>query len=94
MLGEQRLVGGDDGLAGRERRLDRRERHPVLAADELDEKIDLARLRQSDRVVEPGEAGDVDAAVLALLAGRNPGDDDFAADAASERRRLPVEQAR
>ena len=40
VLGEQRLVGGDDVLAGRQRRLHRALGGPVLAADQLDEDVD------------------------------------------------------
>ena len=71
-------------LPAPKRRLDGGERHPVLAADELDEKIDLARPGQGDRVVEPGEARDIDAALLALLPGGDAGDHDVAADAPGE----------
>ena len=54
MLGEQRLVGGDDVAAGLERRLDRRSRAaPSVAADQFDEDVDIGDLRQLDRVVEP-----------------------------------------
>ena len=40
VLGQQRLVGGDDMLAGAERRLDSGLGRPVVAADQLDEHVD------------------------------------------------------
>jgi hypothetical protein len=54
MLGDQGLVGGDDRLAGPERRLDRRLGRAIRAADQLDENVGLVRLGQGDGVVEPG----------------------------------------
>ena len=45
MLGQQRLVGGDDVAAGFERRLDRSARRPSVAADQFDEDVDVGALR-------------------------------------------------
>ena len=64
-VGEQRLVGGDDVLAGVERRLDRGRRRAVGAADQFDEDVVAGIARQRHRIVEPCRAGDVDAAILA-----------------------------
>ena len=47
VLGQQRLVGGDDMLAGFERGLDRRARRAFLAADQLDEHVDVGDLAQA-----------------------------------------------
>ena len=55
VMGQQRLVGGDDGLAGRERRLDSRLALSVRAADQLDDAIHLPGARQRHGVVEPLE---------------------------------------
>ena len=61
VLCEQRLVGGDDVLARAERRLDRILGNAVGAADQLDEHIDAGIARERDRIVEPLDAGRVDA---------------------------------
>ena len=52
VLRQQRLVGGDNMLAGGERRLDRGARRTLVAAHELDEKIDVGRARQRHWIVE------------------------------------------
>ena len=64
-MGEQRLVGGDDVLAGAERRLDRLLGDALLAADQLDEDVDPGSRGERDRIGDEAEAGDVDVAVLA-----------------------------
>ena len=63
MAGEQRLVGGDDRAADLERGRDGGQRRAVLAADQLDEEIDVGRLGERDRIVEPGDVREVDAAI-------------------------------
>jgi hypothetical protein len=72
MLGEQRLVGRDDGFRMRQRRFDRRAGRAFVAADQLDEQVDLRRFGQFDRVVEPGEAGQRDAASLPFSRAETP----------------------
>ena len=52
VLGEQRLVRGDDVLACRERRFHRGARGALIAAHQLDENVDVGRVRQRHRVVE------------------------------------------
>ena len=92
MLGHQRLVGGDHVLARPKRRLDRLLGNAVGAADQLDEHIDAGILGQGDRIVEPFDAGRVDAAVLALVACRYPNQFDRPAGALSEARFMRVKQ--
>ena len=70
MMGKQRLVGGDDVLAGVERGLDGLLGDAVVAADQLDEDVDRRILRQRDRIVDQANAGNIDAAALAC--GRAP----------------------
>jgi hypothetical protein len=76
-----------------QRRLDRRARRAFVAADQLDEQVDIGRFRQFDRIVEPSEAAQRDAAVLALVAGADAGDDDGAPRAPLKRLRLTLQQA-
>jgi hypothetical protein len=68
MMGEQRLVGGDHMLAGAERGLDRVLGNALLAADQLDENVDLRIAGELDGVGHEAEAGDIDAPVLAPVA--------------------------
>ena len=70
--GQHRLVGGDEVLAGADRRLGRRLRRPVLAADHLDDEVDVAAPRERHRVVLPGVAREVDAAVAVAASGPRP----------------------
>ena len=84
MPGEQRLVGGDDMAAGLERGLDRRARRALLAADQLDEHVDVAALGKLDRIVEPFGRAEIDAAVAAARARRNAGHDELAAALAGQ----------
>ena len=71
VAGEQRLVGGDDVAAGFERCLDAIERGALLAADQLDEEVDVRRAGERHRVVDPAGTGEVDAALLRPVAGRH-----------------------
>ena len=68
--GEQRLVGGDDVLAGAERRLDGRlgagPSSPPISSTTQSTSPDAG---QRDRIVEPGVGGEIDAAVLRAVAG-------------------------
>ena len=93
MLGEQRLVGGDDRLAGGERRFDRAAGRPFVAADQLDEEIDRRRARQRHRIVDPIVETEIEAARLVAVARAHPGDDDGPAGAARQRPLLAFEQA-
>ena len=71
MRGEQRLVGGDDGFAMRQRRLDAGPRRPFGAADQLDEQVDLGRGGERDRIGEKFAAGQIGVALLAGVARRD-----------------------
>jgi hypothetical protein len=61
-------------LAGRERRLDCGSGWPIRAAHELDYAINFGGARQLHGVVEPGIAGEVEAAITGLVPGRNGSD--------------------
>ena len=74
VLGEQRLVGGDDVLAGVERRLDRLLGDAVRAADQLDEHVDARDRAPAPPDRRTSDAARVDAAVLALGARRDADD--------------------
>ena len=64
----------------------------VGAADQLDEHVDAGILGEGDRIVEPFDAGRVDAAVLALVARGYPDQFDRPAGALSEARFMRVKQ--
>ena len=94
MRGEQRLIGGDDGFAMRQRRLDAGPRRPFGAADQLHEQIDLGRGGERDRIGEKFAAFQIGVAFLAGVARRDRRDDDFPPRARGERVRLAGEQSR
>ena len=71
VLGEQRLVGGDDGGAVLERGGDERAGR-LDAADDLDDDVDVAAFDQGGGV--GGEQRRVDVDALAAAAGRPDGD--------------------
>ena len=77
VLGDQRLVGGDDGFAVAERRLDRSIGHAIRAADQFDEDIDVGRARQSHGIAEPVKAGEIEVARLVAALRRDRGDSDL-----------------
>ena len=79
VLGDQRLVGGDDRLAGVERGFDRGLRRAVRAADQFDEDVDVRRLRQFDRIVVPGQIRDIERTRPRARARRNAGHHSLAA---------------
>ncbi len=94
VLGKQRLVGGHDMAAGLERRFHRGSRRPLIAADQLDEDVDIGDLRHLHGVVEPLCRAKIDAAVALWIAGRNGGDDDLAPALARQFGRLVAQHAR
>jgi hypothetical protein len=59
VFGDQRLVGGDDRLAGVEGGLDRRLGRSIGPADQLHEDIDVGMNSQSDWVVEPAKGRNI-----------------------------------
>ena len=73
VVGEERLVRGDDMLPRHERCLDKRECHAFLAADQFDDDIRV-RFRQRDGIGDPRKSGYVSGAFLLAIAGRH-GDD-------------------
>jgi hypothetical protein len=48
----------------------------ALPADQLDDDVDVGRGRQRDRIVEPMEPGEIDAALTPTLACADRRDDD------------------
>ena len=92
VLGEQCLVGGDDVLAGIERRFDRILGDAVGAADQLDERFDFWIARQRHGIVEPGDAARVDAAAFTLRARRDADDLQRTAGALRQALLVKVEQ--
>ena len=64
VMGEQRLVGGDHMLPGTEGGLDRVLGDALLAADQLDEGVDLGIAGELNRIGDEAKTGNVDIAVL------------------------------
>ena len=64
VMGEQRLVGRDHMLAGTECCLHRLLGDALLAADQLDEDVDLGIAGELDRIGDEAKAGNVDVAIL------------------------------
>ncbi len=69
--GDQRLVGGDDMLAGAQRRLDQALGDAARAADQLDDDVDVRRRGQRQRVVFPAQPREIDVALLGLERARD-----------------------
>ena len=87
MPGEQRLVGGDDVLAGVERRLAPRLAPARPSPPISSTKTSMSALGgQRDRIVEPVDAGEIDAAVARC--GRGPKRRSTAIGAAALARRV------
>ena len=78
----------------RQRRLDAGPRRPFGAADQLDEQVDLGRGGERDRIGEKFAACQIGVALLAGVARRDRGDDDFPPRARRERVRLAGQQTR
>src|SRR5262249_4769706 len=64
VLGEKRLVGRHDGLAGGKRGLDRELRRIVLAAHQFDENVNSFVGREGYRVADPAQLGLPEVALL------------------------------
>ena len=69
VAGEQRLVGGDHRAARLERGRDGGLGRAILAADQLDEEIDVGDLARATGSSNQATLGDVDAAVAVAVAG-------------------------
>ena len=67
VMRQHRLVGGDDMFLRRERGLDQRPRDPVLAADQLDDHVDIVARGQRQRILLERDAGKIEAAVACLV---------------------------
>ena len=94
MLGEQRLVGGDDTLPRLQRRAHALIGGTVLAAHQLDEDVDRVGAREPDRVIVPGDRVEVDTAVLGPVACADACDLYRAAELRDEGVALPLDEAR
>src|SRR5690606_26482143 len=73
---QQGLVRGDDMLAALEGCLDTRLCRTVLATHQLDEDVDVGLTCKRDGIIEPLDAGKVDAAVTSAVACGDRGDGD------------------
>ncbi len=92
VMRDHRLVGGDEVALRRDRAARQRQRGAVGAADQLDDDVDIVARREFGRVVYPGEARQVDAAVARPVACRDRDDLDRAAGAALDDLAVGVEQ--
>ena len=92
VLGDQRLIGGDDVLAASQRGLDDVERDSIGAADQLDDRIDFRIGRHGGGVLVPAHRRQIDAAVAPPVAGRGRDDDDAASGAQTDRFGLPLQK--
>src|SRR5262249_60916523 len=81
VMGEQRLVGGDHMLVGTQCRLHRLLGDALLAADQLDEGVDLWIAGERNRIGDEAKAGSVYVAVLVPIERRNGHDLDRPPDA-------------
>ena len=62
MMRQQRLVGGDDMLAGLKRRPDKIGRNPAFTTDHLNNNVDIVGCDIS-RILDPGDPRHVEAAI-------------------------------
>ena len=93
MMGQHRLVGGDERLAGGQALAGEGEGRAVGAADQFDHHVDIVAGRQRRHVVDPFIGRQVDAAILVAVA-RGDGDHlHRAAGAAGNQVAIGVEQA-
>ena len=93
VMGEQRLVRGDHGLAGLERRPAERQRRAVGAADQLDHEVDLRVGGERQRIVVPAVAVERDAALALPVARRDRDHAQLAPGAQRDQRAVLLEQA-
>jgi hypothetical protein len=73
VLGDQRLVGGDDRLADPQRHLDGDLGRPVRAADQFDEDVVVRRRGERHGIVEPRQIGDIHRPRPGARSGRHAG---------------------
>ena len=89
VLGEQRLVGGDDRFARAQRGLDAFARRALVAADQFDEQVDVFGTRQLEGVLEPFDAGEIEPG-RGRVAGGDAGDGDLRGRCGRRDRRLAL----
>ncbi len=92
VLGEQRLVGGNDVLSGLECGLDRGTRDAFVAADQLNEAINPGIGRQSDRIIHPARVPQIDTTRAVTIAGRHGHDGDGTIERLAQTRTMGLEQ--
>ena len=68
---DHRLVGRDEALAGLQRFARQGEGRAVRSADQLDDDIDALVMSERDRIVDPIEPRNIDAAILRSIARAN-----------------------
>ena len=85
---QKRLVGGNNGLAKRERCFDNGLRHTIRPAQQFDNTINLRRLREGDGIIKPCNPFERDAAVPVLVARGNCGDDQRASTTRGQEGRI------
>ena len=90
---DHRLVGGDEALARAQSGAREGERGAVRTADQLDHHVDIIAPGERGHVVFPGEAGDVDAAILAAVTRGDRDDLDRATGARGDQRGVGIKQA-
>src|SRR5690606_4295329 len=81
VVGEQRLVGGDDVFARGDGGFDQLQRYAGLAADQLHDDVDVVAPGEIAGIVAPGDAREIDAAVATAVPRAGGGDDDGTAAA-------------
>ena len=91
-MGEERLIGGHHGFAGRERRRNRGLGRIPCPTDELDEDIDFRVSCKREGIRRPSECTGVDAAIFAFGACRYCDDLDRSPTAKAKSVALAIEQ--
>ena len=91
-MGDHRLVGGDQRLAGLDRGPRTGQRRAVRPANQFDHHIDIVTLAQDDHVVFPGIARNIDPAVLVPVTRADRGNHDRTAGAAGNQRGVGLDQ--
>ena len=93
VMGEHRLVRGDEAAPGGKRVAGQRQRRTVRSADQFDHHIGLSMGGECGGVVDPVETRQIDAAILGPVAGGYRDDLDRAARAPGNQVAIGVQQA-
>ena len=93
VMGDHRLVGGDQRLAGLDRGARTGQRRAVRSADHLDHHVDIVALTQDHHVVFPGIGRQIDPAGLVAVARGNHGNPDRASGPAGDQLGIGFDQA-